>query len=302
MVSAGDGRTPESNEDDMTSERESNPASGSASESVHLPAPTAWPGLLALGLTLLAASLITSSKVGWVGALLALAGCVGWFRQVLPREKHEVVPVHAKPVQIAASHRKVARVAAAQVPQRARLPLEIYPVSAGIKGGLAGGVAMAALAILYGVLSQRSIWYPINLLGGVVYAETQMSADWLAAFHIELFAVATLLHVTASILVGLLYGTLLPMLPRRPILVGGVFAPLVWTGSPYTVLGIVNPLLDARIDWWWFLASQVAFGVVAGLVVVRQVRIPTWQYPLAARAGVETPGMMDESGGENRPS
>jgi len=30
--------------------------------------------------------------------------------------------------------------------RRAFLPLEIYPVSAGIKGGLAGGVAMALTA------------------------------------------------------------------------------------------------------------------------------------------------------------
>jgi hypothetical protein len=287
----------------MTSEHESNPASVATSESVHLPAPTVWPGLLALGLTLLAASLITNGKLGWVGALLALAGCVGWFRQVLPHEQQEVVPVHAKPVEIAASHRKVARIAAAEVrSHRARLPLEIYPVSAGIKGGLAGSVAMAALAILYGVLSHHSVWYPINLLGGVVYAETQMSTAWLAGFYIELLVVATILHLTGSILVGLLYGALLPMLPRRPILLGGFFAPLAWTGLLYTVLGVVNPLLNARIDWWWFLASQVAFGIVAGLVVVRQVRIPTWQYPLAARAGMETPGMMDEAGGENHTS
>ena len=47
---------------------------------------------------------------------------------------------------------------------RARLPLEIYPVSAGVKGGLAGGVAMAVLAMLYGIVSGHGIWYPINLL------------------------------------------------------------------------------------------------------------------------------------------
>ena len=113
------------------------------------------------------------------------------------------------------------RIAAAEVPHRARLPLEIYPISAGIKGGLAGSVAMAALAILYGVMSHGSVWYPINLLGGVVYADTQMSTAWLTQFHIELFAVATVLHLTGSILVGLLYGAVLPMLPRRPILLGG---------------------------------------------------------------------------------
>src|ERR1700674_5522703 len=47
---------------------------------------------------------------------------------------------------------------------RAYLPLEIYPISAGVKGGLAGSVAMAVVAMLYGLISQHSIWYPINLL------------------------------------------------------------------------------------------------------------------------------------------
>jgi hypothetical protein len=284
----------------MTSGHESNPAVGSAPEYVDLPSPTPWPGLLALGLVLAATGIVSNIEVTWAGALLSLASSVGWLFQVLPREHHERVPVVSEPVPIASSRRKVARIAAAEIQHRARLPLEIYPVSAGIKGGMAGSVAMAALAVLYGVLSHGSVWYPINLLGGVVYAETQMSTAWLSAFHIELFLVATVLHLTGSILVGLLYGAVLPMLPRRPILLGGVFAPLAWTGLLYAVLGIVNPLLNARIDWWWFLASQVAFGIVAGLIVVRQVRMPTWQYSLAARAGLETPGMMGEGGERNR--
>lgn len=283
----------------MTSGRESNPATGSAPEHVNLPEPTLWPLVLALGVTLMATGLVTSSKVTWVGIILALAGCVGWFLQVLPHEHHEAVPVVPTLVPIATSRRKVARILAAEVPHRARLPLEIYPISAGIKGGLAGGVAMAALAMLYGLLSHGSIWYPINLLGAVVYERIQISTSQVEAFHIELLLVATVLHLTTSILVGLLYGAILPMLPRRPILLGGVFAPLVWTGLLYNVLDIVDPILNQRIQWGWFLASQVAFGIVAGFVVLRQVRVPTWQYPLAARAGVETPGMMGEEGGEN---
>jgi hypothetical protein len=286
----------------MSPANESSSGTSSTPAYVSLPAPSAWPGLLALGLTLVMAGLIGSRLLSFIGLVLSVAGCVGWFLQVLPRDRHENVRTEGKPVSIPVSKRTVARIAAARGPHRARLPLEIYPISAGIKGGLAGSVAMAALAILYGVLSHGSVWYPINLLGGVVYAETQMSTEWLSAFHIELLVVATLLHLTGSILVGLLYGAILPMLPRRPILLGGVFAPLAWTGLLYTVLGMVNPLLNARIDWRWFLASQVAFGVVAGLVVMRQVRIPTWQYPLAARAGVETPGMMGEDGEGNRPS
>jgi len=270
-------------------------------EHVNLPRPNVWPITLALGLTLLAAGLMTSNKVSWVGAVLAVAGSVGWFLQVLPRDRHVEVPIVPTPVPIATSRRKVARLSAAEVPHRARLPLEIYPISAGLKGGLAGGVAMAALAVLYGLLSHGSIWYPINLLGAVVYEHIQVSTAQIEAFHIELLLVATALHLTTSILVGLLYGALLPMLPRHPILLGGILAPLVWTGLLYNVLDIIDPILNQRIQWGWFLASQVAFGVVAGFVVLRQVRIPTWQYPLAARAGVEAPGMMEEEGGEKRP-
>jgi len=280
----------------MTSAHDPKLAGRSSGESVQLPSPTLWPPLLALGIALAAAGLVTTHIVAIIGGVLALAGAVGWFLQILPHERHEVVPVSTKPVTIAVSPRKVGRIAATAEasPHRARLPLEIYPVSAGIKGGLAGAGAMALLAVLYGVASHHSIWYPINLLGAVVYAQTQVSTSEMEAFHLVLLLVATILHVTTSILVGLLYGALLPMLPRRPVLLGGLFAPLVWTGLLYNILDIVDPALNQRIDWGWFLASQIAFGVVAGLVVVRQMRIPTWQFPLAARARVETPGMMGE--------
>lgn len=280
----------------MTSAHEPNPAGQLNGESVQLPSPTPWPPLLALGIALAAAGLVTNDIVGIIGGVLALTGCVGWFLQVLPHEHHETVRVASKPVTIAVSPRKVARIAATAEarPHRARLPLEIYPISAGIKGGLAGAAAMALLAVLYGVASHHSIWYPINLLGAVVYAQTQVSTSEMESFHLVLLLVATILHLTTSILVGLLYGALLPMLPRRPVILGGLFAPLVWTGLLYNILDIVDPALNQRIDWGWFLASQIAFGVVAGLVVVRQMRVPTWQFPLAARAGVETPGMMGE--------
>ncbi|HVB86539.1 MAG TPA: hypothetical protein VNK23_07745 [Candidatus Dormibacteraeota bacterium] len=276
----------------MNSHSETAPAS--SPEHVHLPSPTPWPVLLAVGVTLIAGGLISSEVVTIIGALLAIAACVGWFRQVLPHERHSPVAVLQHEIVIASSRRKVARMEAPQGPTRARLPLEIYPVSAGIKGGLTGGVGMALLAMFYGIVSHSSIWYPINLLGAVVYAHIQVGAKEMEAFHLELLLVAIALHVTTCVLVGLLYGTILPMLPRRPILLGGLFAPMVWTGLLHSVLNIVDPVLNQHIDWLWFLASQIAFGLIAGMVVVRQVRVPTWQYPFSARAGVESPGMMDE--------
>jgi hypothetical protein len=126
--------------------------------------------------------------------------------------------------------------------------------------------------------------------------------DYLTSFHLPLFLVASLLHVVTSILVGLLYGVMLPMFPQRPILLGGLIAPVMWSGLLYATLGIINPLLDQRIDWKWFIASQMGFGVVAGLVVVRQARVRTRQFlPFAVRAGIEAPGMMEEKNRENGP-
>jgi hypothetical protein len=67
-------------------------------------------------------------------------------------------------------------------------------------------------------------------------------------------------------------------------------------------MGILNPVLEGHIDWVWFVASQVAFGVVAGLVVLRQSRVPTREnVPFALRAGIEAPGIMPGDGhGEKR--
>src|SRR5882724_391058 len=132
---------------------------------VALPAPTAWPICAAFGVALLFAGLVTIALVSVLGAVLILAGFVGWFREVLPGESHERVPVGREEVPVVTRRPAVARVAPiTQAPHRARLPLEIHPVSAGVKGGLAGGVAMAVLAMAYGVISHHTIWYPINLL------------------------------------------------------------------------------------------------------------------------------------------
>jgi len=275
-----------------------NDARAGLPNTVEVPRPTAWPIVLAFGTTLLFAGLVTSGSVSVLGAILMIAGAVGWFRDVLPHEAHEVVPVRPELPAVVTSRRSVARIEIAGELPRAWLPLEIYPVSAGIKGGLAGSVAMAVLAMLYGLLSQRSIWYPINLLAaGFFPAAVTATTEQLAAFHLHAFLVAVAIHLLTSLLVGVLYGATLPMLPRRPILLGGFIAPLLWSGLLHSVLGIINPVLDQRINWLWFVLSQMGFGIVAGIVVSQQERVRTWQrLPFAVRAGVEAPGMMHEHG------
>ena len=51
---------------------------------IEVPAPTAWPFVLAFGCTLLFAGLVTNISVSLLGAVLSLAGCIGWFREVFP--------------------------------------------------------------------------------------------------------------------------------------------------------------------------------------------------------------------------
>src|SRR5229473_1747474 len=275
-----------------------------APSEIKVPAGTAWPLVLAFGFTLVFAGLLTSVSVSILGAVLAIAGCVGWFREVLPHEHEEVVPVVPEDLSVATERRLIERLPVAPEQVRAWLPIETYPISAGVKGGLAGSAAMAALACLYGLLKTGSIWYPINLLAAVVYAPSEVpSTSQFNSFHGAIFFIALVLHLVTSILVGLLYGAMLPMFARRPIVLGGLIAPVLWSGLLYSIMGILNPVLGSHIDWIWFMASQFAFGIVAGLVVVRQSRVLTREnMPFALRAGIEAPGVMPARGdGEKQP-
>jgi hypothetical protein len=270
---------------------------------IEVPSPTAWPFLLALGVALLFGGLVTSTAVSCLGVLLAAAGSVGWFREVLPHEHEEVVPVVPEDIRLTTARRVVERLPVLPDHVRVWLPVHTYPISAGVKGGVAGSIAMAVLACAYGVLKAGSIWYPINLLAAVAYRESsRLGSAQLYSFHADAFAIAFVLHGVVSIFVGLLYGAMLPMFPRRPIVLGGLIAPALWSGLLYTILGLLNPLLASRIDWLWFMASQVAFGIVAGLVVVRQASFPTREnVSFVLRAGIEAPGTIPpRESGENR--
>jgi hypothetical protein len=265
---------------------------------IEVPASTASPVVLAVGFTLMFAGLLMSPSVTVLGAVLAAAGCVGWFREVLPHDHEEAVPVVPEGGQVTTERRVVDRLAIAPEQLRAWLPVRTYPVSAGVKGGWAGGVAMAVPACAYGLLKAGSIWYPINLLAAVVYAESlRLGPAQLNSFHLDSFAIAVGVHVLISTLVGLLYGAMLPMFSHRPIVLGGLVAPVLWSGLLHPFLNLLNPLLASRIDWFWFILSQVAFGVVAGVVVARQSAAPTLEnVSFALRAGVEAPGTIPPRG------
>jgi hypothetical protein len=263
---------------------------------IEAPAPTAWPMIFALGLTLAFAGLVTNVAVSMVGFVLVIAGAVGWFREVLPAEHREMVRVVPTVGVVVPEKIGVDYLQVGELGNRAILPLEIYPYSAGIKGGIAGGVVMAVLAALQGIALHGSPWYTVNILAATAMANlANADTATLSSFIPQAFIVALIIHAAASILVGLLYGVMLPMFPRYPALWAAIVAPLLWTGLLWSSLSVINPVLDARIEWRWFVLCQIAFGAVAGFVVNQTERVHTLQHlPFAARAGVEARGLGEK--------
>jgi hypothetical protein len=256
---------------------------------IHMPSPTAWPITLALGITLMTTGLVTSAAVSLLGLILFLLAVVGWFFDVLPVEKHLFIEVPEESID-----RKTARAHVDSQPidamHRKIIPVESFQITTGLRGGIAGGIAMVVPAAVFSLLRYHSPWYAMNLLaaGGFVSWANQSNA-FLAEFHMRGLLAALAIHALSSVLVGLLYGAMLPMFPRWPVLTAGFIAPLLWTGLLYSALGVVSPILNQRIDWFWFVPSQIAFGLVCGYVVNLQAKVRTPQFralPFAVRAGL----------------
>jgi hypothetical protein len=274
-----------------------------AESHIELPAPTYWPIVFAFGLTLIAAGIVTQWVISAVGLVIAVRGVLGWWSNVIPHEAHEAVPVDPahRPAPVMVEERSVVRLQFGEQGHRVRIPAEVHPYSAGLWGGLAGGAAMAALACLYGLIAQHSIWYPINLLAGVVIPNMgNASLEQLRAFHGLPFFAALVGHGCISILVGIIYAVILPMFPKYAPFWAGILMPLFWSGLVATVLNIINPVLNERISWPWFVVAQLGFGLVGGYVIARSTSIRTMQnWPIAERAFLHAPGMQGHQDGEN---
>jgi len=263
------------------------------SDQVELPEPTAWPMVLAFGITLLLAGLITNYYVSVAGALTIVIATIGLFREVFPHPRHMQVAFvpeadRVKPVKL--STRSVEHLAVGKGGHRVRIPVEVHPYRAGVKGGLAGGAAMALLALLYGLVAQGSIWYPINLLAAAgVPSLATADLEVLKSFSFLGLLVGTIVHVSFSIMVGLLYTVLLPMLPiRLAWFWGGIVTPLIWTAVMAPGLALLNPALADRVDWPWFVVCQIAFGVVGGFVIFKSEKVETMQsWSVAEKLGIE---------------
>ncbi|MSQ90903.1 MAG: hypothetical protein EXS01_05860 [Phycisphaerales bacterium] len=250
-----------------------------------IPEPSAGPLVTALGLALVAASIVLTTSVLVVGALTFIWGSVLWFRAIFPDERLEAIPEEL--LRQPAPNYAVSAIGKPK--RRPTVPEEMHPIRSGVRGGLLGGMAMAIVACLWGISKHNSVWLPINLLtGSIVPGVGACDLPTLESFHPGWFAIAIAIHLVMSVCVGLLYTTALPMMPRRPLFAGGVLVPVIVTGLVWASLGIVNPALERYISWSWFIASQVAFGLVCGWIVSRSEMVSTRAgQSLAERLSIE---------------
>jgi hypothetical protein len=271
----------------MASQHETAAANDDGPErgTVKMPRPTVAPMALALGLILLAAGALFGLAFLIAGAIVFVTGLSIWVSELLPGRGHfheSLAPLSARPAEVTAELDAVERLRLGMPGYRTRLPEAVHPLSAGIRGGLIGGLVMPLPAFLYGILSGHGISYPVNLLAGMVVPSVgAMTLTELEQFHLSLLLTGIVIHTTIAVVFGLLYGVLLPMLPEirrlgipKSLAWGGILLPLLWTAISYGLMGVANPVLQARVDWPWFILSQFVFGAVAAFVVDRSEKIP----------------------------
>jgi hypothetical protein len=250
-------------------------------QAVEVPQATVWPMVLSLGVALVLLGVATNLFFCVVGAALFVIGLAGWIGSLLPGRGHAseafVEPaLRARPVAQAAGTVRQLRPG---VPgYRFRLPEKVHPLSSGIWGGLVGGLVMPVPAFLYGLVSGHGIWFPINLLAGMLIPGLiDKPATELEQFSLAGLILGIGIHATFSIVFGLLFGVIsptLPPLPGGPVIAGGVLMPALWSLSCYGFMGIINPALEKYVNWPWFIASQFVYGLAMSLVVVNSQKVP----------------------------
>jgi hypothetical protein len=109
----------------------------------------------------------------------------------------------------------------------------------------------------------------------VMRYEVQPTAAQLEQYHADWFVAALVVHTILSLSFGLAFAIVLPRMPAipGPLAWGALLMPLLWTAMCYGMMGVVNPVLQERVDWPWFVASQFVFGIAAAIVIVRSEEV-----------------------------
>lgn len=261
-------------------------------DGVIMPASTAWPAVLALGVMLLASGIVLDWLMSILGAVLTLAGAAGWMSAFV-REESVLEPLKPNVREAAEIAVSESAIEPAPAPGGHRMyPQFVHPLSAGLKGGIIGGIVMVVIALIYGGVSGHGVWYPVDLLAAMVLPWFQgASTHTLEQFSPVAIIIGLVIHVVLAPCLGVFLGVLYTMLPRPRVIFAGIIGPLVWTGILYGFMTVLNPELYQHMQVGAIIAftlSQVAYGLIVAIVIERSELIPVVGYGHAPPGGTMT--------------
>ena len=153
------------------------------------------------------------------------------------------------------------------------VPALVYPYTAGLVGGALGGLAMVAVALIYGVLTGR-LWLPVNLIGATLIRDLQNAPlAALEQFNAGALFAGMLLHAAISVGLGFVFALLLPALPGPPIVWSLTVGTLLWGLASLITLPLLNPAMNKYVDVASFFGAHLVYGVVLGWWVARTPKI-----------------------------
>lgn len=162
-----------------------------------------------------------------------------------------------------------------KVPANFTWPTETYPYQAGVMGGVIGGIGMAIVGIIAGFVVGRGPWYPINLVAAAAIRSFQtMTPEQLSQFSLAGFFVATILHFTISIIIGLVFARLLSALPGHPVVWSVIGGSVLWVFIDIVFLFLVNPTMGRLVNVPSFIIAHFVYTILLGLWVNRYEKVP----------------------------
>jgi uncharacterized membrane protein YagU involved in acid resistance len=154
-------------------------------------------------------------------------------------------------------------------------PPDVYPYQAGIIGGGIGGVAMAIVGTIAGMVIGRSLWYPVNLLAAAAIPSFQtMTPEQLSQFSLAGLFVGSVIHFTTAIAIGLLFGLLLPMFPGHPVIWSIIAGSIMWVFADIIMLPLLNPKMAELVNVPSFIIAHLVYTIALGATVSSYQKIP----------------------------
>ena len=133
----------------------------------------------------------------------------------------------------------------------------------GAIAGLAGGVAMAVVAMALTTGRELGLFDPLRLMSAVALGEDATEAG-LGAVLLGL-----VIHLVVAAMVGVFFAWFLPedIFTGSGIAMGVIFAAIIYAVMSLLVVPRVNPVMHEGLHHGWFFVEHLVYGLTVGLLI-----------------------------------